>query len=632
MFTLNRFEHNPILSPKKEHPWESFAAFNASPAQLGEKRFLIYRAMSEPDEFREPHLSVSVVGSASSTDGVLYSDRSVLIAPEKDYDRYGCEDPRVTKFGDQYYIFYTALGGVPFSKDNIKVAVGVSSDLKTLTERHLVTPFNAKAMVMFPEKINGKVAVLFSYHTDMLPSDICYAEFDTVEKLWDEKSWVEWEKNIDAHKLSMRRFETDHLELGSTPVKTPEGWLVAYSHVQNYNNGEPVFGIEIVLLDLTNPRKIIGRTKGPFMVTEAYYEKVGQVQNITFPTGAEIDGNNFVIHYGASDTHCCKASIPLHNLLKSLMGTEKDPITRYAGNPIITPREGVSFEAGGTLNPGAIEIDGVIHILYRAFSDTHVSTIGYAQSKDGFSIDYRHNEPIYIPREPFEKSSTGGWSGCEDPRIIRVEETLYMLYTAYNGITPRVAITSLSVEDFLAQKWDKWSTPVALSPDGIADKDAIFLPEPVDGRYMIIHRIGTHVCADFVSSLNPKEMEMKQCINIISPRKGMWDGLKVGISTPAIKTDTGWLVLYHGVSAHSTYRVGCVLLDLHNPTVVKARTAIPFFEPREDYEQKGVVAHVVFPCGVVVRGDTIFIYYGAADDKVGVATIQLSKLLSMLAV
>lgn len=631
MFTLNRFEYNPILSPKKEHHWEAFAAFNGSPAKIGKKRFLIYRAMSEPDELREPHMSISVVGTASSQDGISYSDRSVLIAPAEDYDAYGCEDPRVTKLGDTYYIFYTALGGIPFSKENIKVAVGLSKDLKSLTERHLVTPFNAKAMVMFPEKINGKIAVLLSYHTDSPPSEICYAEFDRVEDIWSEEYWNTWNASVEAHTLSMRRKESDHLELGSTPVKTEEGWLVAYSHVQNYNQGNTVFGIEIVLLDLKNPRKIIGRTKGPFMVTEAYYEKVGQVQNITFPTGAEIEGDNFTIYYGASDTHCCKASIPLDNLLESLLEKKKDPVVRYAGNPIILPRPGVAFEAGGTLNPGAIDIDGVVHILYRAFSDKHVSTIGYATSKDGLSIDYRHNTPIYVPRAPFEMSENG-WHGCEDPRLIRVENTIYMLYTAYNGVTPRVAITSISVSDFLAQKWDQWAMPEALSPDGIADKDAIFIPEPIDGKYMVIHRIGNHICADFVSSLTATSMQLKQCINIIPPRTGMWDGGKVGISTPAIKTKEGWLVLYHGVSSSTTYRVGCVLLDLKNPTVVKARTAIPFFEPKEEYEHKGVVANVVFPCGIVVRSGTVYIYYGAADDKVGVATIKLAKLLAMLAV
>ncbi|MHB1316813.1 MAG: glycoside hydrolase family 130 protein [Minisyncoccota bacterium] len=631
MFTLNRFEHNPLLSPNKQHPWETYAAFNGCPAHIGKKKFLIYRAMSEPDELREPHISTSVVASASSSDGILYSDRSVLVAPQESYDQYGCEDPRVTKLGDTHYIFYTALGGVPFSRDNIKVAVALSKDLKTVSERHLVTPFNAKAMVMFPEKINGKIAVLLSYHTDTPPSEICYAEFDSVDQIWDEKYWSKWNENIDAHKISMRRRENDHLELGSTPVKTKHGWLVVYSHVQNYNRDNTVFGVEIVLLDLKNPRKIVGRTKGPFMVPEEYYEKIGQVSKITFPTGAEIEKDNLVIYYGASDTHCCKAFIPLDNLLDSIMDRKKDPIVRYAGNPIITPRPGVTFEAGGTLNPGAIDIDGTVHILYRAVSDKNISTIGYATSKDGLSVDYRHNEPVYVPRVSFEMKDDGGY-GCEDPRLIRVKDTLYMMYTAYNGSIPRIAITSISIKDFLAKHFNKWSMPEAISPEGIVDKDAIFIPELINGKYMIIHRIGDHICADFVPALSFEDMQLKQCINIISPRKGMWDGGKVGISTPAIKTNDGWLVLYHGVSSSTTYRVGCVLLDLKNPALVKARTAVPFFEPIEEYEHKGVVANVVFPCGIVERSGTVYIYYGAADDKVGVATIKLSKLLSMLTV
>lgn len=632
MFTLNRFEYNPLLSPNKSHPWEAYAAFNGCPAKVGKKRFLVYRAMSEPDEFREPHISISVVASASSTDGALYSDRSVLVAPTEEYDHYGCEDPRVTKLNGMYYICYTALGGYPFSKDTIKVAVALSPDLKTITERHLVTPFNAKAMVIFPEKIQGKVAALLSYHTDIPPSEICYAEFNSVKDMWNEEYWKEWESNIESHKLSLRRREHDHLELGAPPVKTKDGWLVVYSHVQNYDTGTPpVFGVEIMLLDLKNPRKIIGRTKGPCMVSEDYYEKVGQVPRITFPTGSEIEGDNFIIYYGAADTHCCKASIPLKNLIDSILDRKKDPVVRYAGNPIITPRQGVDFEAMGTFNPGTIDINGTVHILYRAVSNQNVSTIGYATSQDGLSIDYRHTIPVYIPRAPFEMNEHGGY-GCEDPRLIRIKDKLYMLYTAYNGVTPRIAITSISIENFLAKKFDTWEIPHAISPDGVADKDAIFIPEAVLGKYMVIHRIGEHICADFVPSLSFEDIQLKECINIISPRKGMWDGGKVGVSTPAIKTKKGWLVMYHGVSSSTTYRVGCVLLDLENPTIVRARTAIPFFEPVEEYEHKGIVANVVFPCGIVVRSGTVYIYYGAADQSVGVATIKLPKLLEMLAV
>jgi len=97
-------------------------------------------------------------------------------------------------------------------------------------------------------------------------------------------------------------------------------------------------------------------------------------------------------------------------------------------------------------------------------------------------------------------------------------------------------------------------------------------------------------------------------------------------------TKNGWLMLYHGVSWSSTYRVGAVLLDLKDPTTIHARTAIPLFEPEEEYERKGLMPNVVFPCGLVVRGNTAYIYYGASDSVIGVATVKLTTLLKMLEV
>ena len=110
----------------------------------------------------------------------------------------------------------------------------------------------------------------------------------------------------------------------------------------------------------------------------------------------------------------------------------------------------------------------------------------------------------------------------------------------------------------------------------------------------------------------------------------MWDGGKVGISTPPIKTKDGWLLLYHGVSWSTTYRVGAVLLDLEDPTIVKARTAIPLFEPEEEYEKVGFYNGVVFPCGNVVIDGTLFVYYGGADKYVGMASCNLNELLNYL--
>ncbi|MEK7501336.1 MAG: hypothetical protein AAB629_00245 [Patescibacteria group bacterium] len=633
MFTITRSEHNPILSPTRDHPWEASAAFNGCPIIRDGKTYLIYRAMSEPQLLKEPHIKMSVIARGISEDRVHYGDRKVLVHPDSPFDKFGCEDPRVTFLDGTYYVFYTALGGYPFSADNIRTAVALSKDLNTITERHQVTPFNAKGIAMFPEKINGKIAVLLTMNSDLPPSEICYAEFDEPENMWKTEYWNEWLKNVDAHKIHIRRLPTDHLELGAAPVKTDRGWLVVYAHIQRYGASDVVFGTEIILLDLENPRKIIGRTKGPFMVPEAYYEKVGQVPNIIFPSGALIQGDKLEVYYGATDTYCAFATIPLDNLLDSILEPEKARIVRFPGNPIISPRPGVFWEANGTINPAAIELDGKVHILYRAVSDMNVSTIGYAASHDGLSIDERSDKPIYFPRAPFERRADARSNyGCEDPRIVNINDRLYMTYTAYDGTTPRVAVSSIDKKDFLAKKWSAWSEPQVITPPNIANKDSVILSEAIDGKYLILHRVGENVCGEYISSLDFTKERINECIEILNPRRGMWDGGKVGISTPPIKTKKGWLLLYHGVSWSTTYRVGAVLLDLEDPTIVKARTAIPLFEPKEEYERKGVVPNVVFPCGLVVRGTTAYMYYGAADSVIGVATIKMSALLKMLEV
>ncbi len=546
------------------------------------------------------------------------------------------------KLGRKYYIFYTALSGIPFSADNIKVAVAVSSDLKTIDEKHIVTPFNAKGMCLFPEKVNGKMAAILTVNTDRKPSDICYAEFDRPEEIWSPEFWKKWWSNLDSHKLHVRRLPDDHLELGAPPLRTEKGWLVVYSHIQRYGRGDQVFGVEVLLLDLENPRRVIGRTKGPIMSPEAYYEEVGHVPHIVFPTGAMIrtgadKRERLEIYYGAADTHCAVATVPLENLLESLSGPGRPPIKRFPGNPIIAPRPGVLWEARGTFNPAAIDLGdlpdgkaGKTHILYRALSADNISTVGYAISSDGLSIDERLDKPIYSPRAGFERKNDGGGYGCEDPRVMKIGDRLYMAYTAYDGSTPRVAISSISEDDFLKRNWSAWSEPEAITPPSISDKDAAILPEPVNGKYLVFHRVHESVCADFVDSLDFSKEKVDQCIEILSPRRGMWDGGKVGISAPPVKTKDGWFLLYHGVSWSTTYRVGAVLLDLKDPTIVKARTAIPLFEPETEYERKGAMPNVVFPCGMVVRGGTAFIYYGAADSVVGVATVKMSALLKMM--
>jgi predicted GH43/DUF377 family glycosyl hydrolase len=176
----------------------------------------------------------------------------------------------------------------------------------------------------------------------------------------------------------------------------------------------------------------------------------------------------------------------------------------------------------------------------------------------------------------------------------------------------------------------KWTKPVLVTQDGRDDKDGCLHPEKVGGKYFLFHRVDNHIVGDFGKTPEFKERNNFQNIPIIYPREGMWDSLKVGISVPPIKTSKGWLLLYHGVSHRSRYRVGAALLDLKDPTKVISRTTDCIFEPREAYELDGQVKNVVFPCGAVVRGDNILMYYGGADSVVDVACISMKKLLDTL--
>jgi beta-1,2-mannobiose phosphorylase / 1,2-beta-oligomannan phosphorylase len=637
MFVAKRSHHNPVLIPNRSRHWEATAAFNMSVVKRGRALYGIYRAISARDILQTPEQR-SVIGIARSEDGAHFKNNAVFIEPREDWERFGCEDPRVTFFEGLYYIFYTALSKYPFTADGIKVAVAVSKDLKSIQERHPVTPFNAKAMTLFPERINGKVTVMLSAHTDDPPAKIAIAQADSITEFWKEAFWEKWHRRIDTHTIDPRRTEYDHVEVGSPPVKTKAGWLVVYSHIQNYfstpERWERVFGIEALLLDLNDPTKIIGRTRGPIIVPEESYEKHGYVADVVFPSGALVEKDILAIYYGAADTTVCAVRMSLSDLLGSMASgmAGRYYAKRYAKNPVITPEETHAWESKATFNPAAIELQGAIHILYRALSGDNVSRIGYAVSDDGFTIAERLLEPVYAPREPFEKSKiAGNISGCEDPRLTKIGKRIYMYYTAFDGIgPPRVAVTSILEADFLRRKFI-WDTPRLISPYEIDDKDACILPEKINGKYFVLHRIGTDICGDFIDTLDFSKHTIQKCIKILGPRGGTWDSAKVGITAPPIKTKKGWLLIYHAVSRnHHTYRVGMALLDAKDPTIVLSRSTDCILWPEEEYEKKGLVDNVVFPCGAIVRGNLLYMYYGGGDKVVCVATMEMKIILDAL--
>jgi predicted GH43/DUF377 family glycosyl hydrolase len=337
-----------------------------------------------------------------------------------------------------------------------------------------------------------------------------------------------------------------------------------------------------------------------------------------------------------------------------------DVLHKHHGNPIIEPRTHIPWESKATFNPGAVEVNGSIHLLYRAIGDQDISVVGHAVTHDGVTIHERSPEPAYIPESiPQAKqrihqsvnlggaytSGGGWWGGSEDPRAtyIKDDKKLYMLYVAYDGWSPpRVAMTSIDIQNFLEKKWDTWSQAkvISMPPEELAkdprfkdvvDKNACLLPEKINGKYVIFHRIFPDILVDFVDNLD-FENEYLKGEHKISPRPGYWDSRKVGAGAPPIKTKDGWLLIYQAVgdADPGRYKIGVMLLDLNDPTKVLYRSNEPVLVPEEWYENTGWKYGVVYPCGAVEKDGTLFVYYGGADSVVCVATAKMDEFLAHL--
>lgn len=635
MIKLDRIDNNPILLPSNKNIWESNSSFNGC-AIKDDKFYLVYRAQSSIQLYRGFNMSLSSIGIAESNDGIHFDNHSQFIKPELPWELYGCEDPRIIKFEDKYFIFYTALSSYPFSAENIKIGVAITKDFKKIDEKHLVTPFNAKAMALFPERINGKITAVLTVNTDRPPAKAGIAFFDKESEIWDVEYWNNWYKYLDDHTIPLQRNQSDQIEVGAPPLKTEYGWIFIYSYIRNYFSDSRSFGIEAALLDPENPLEISWRTHEPLLVAEEDYEKYGNVPNIVFPSGALVQNGKLCVYYGAADTTCCLATCDFEEFkkefssIKDARKTQKGvKLQRFEENPIIIPKPENSWEAKATFNPAAFYEEGNIHIVYRAMSNDDTSVFGYARSKDGFHIEERLNNPVYVPREDFEKKKRPGNSGCEDPRITKILDKLYMCYTAFDGEnSPRVAMTSIDIKDFLEKKWN-WEKPVLVSPPKISDKDACMFPRKINDKYVFLHRIENYIWIDFLGDLDFKDGKYLGGRVLLLTRNDSWDKIKLGIASPPIETEKGWLLIYHGIDNGNYYKVGAALLDLNNPEKILGRTDFPILEPELKYEKEGQYSNVVFPCGAILIEGELFVYYGGADSVVGVATVNMSKLLSI---
>jgi predicted GH43/DUF377 family glycosyl hydrolase len=299
---------------------------------------------------------------------------------------------------------------------------------------------------------------------------------------------------------------------------------------------------------------------------------------------------------------------------------------RHASNPILSAASW-PYPAHTVFNAGATLLrDGTTLLLCRVEDRRGLSHLCAARSAngiDGWIID----EKPTMPPEP-ESHPEELW-GIEDPRITFVEELgkYAIAYTAFSKGGPGVALAL--TEDF--RHFERLG--LIMQPD---DKDAALLPRRIDGNFALLHRPMTDTGAHIWISFSPDLRNWGNHKLVLQARKGgWWDANKVGLSPPLIETPRGWLMLYHGVrqtASGSLYRLGLALFDIEKPDVCLLRGDEWVFGPEASYECAGDVGNVAFPCGYTVDsdGDTIRLYYGAADTSIALATGSIRRLLGWL--
>ncbi len=305
-------------------------------------------------------------------------------------------------------------------------------------------------------------------------------------------------------------------------------------------------------------------------------------------------------------------------------------LKRYEKNPIISPILEHPWESYMTFNAAAIELNNKIHIVYRARGVAGgISRLGYAITSDGLNIEERLSHPIYLP----DPENDLECFGCEDPRITKINDTLYMCYTAYGQVpglikkrvnSIQLAITTIKVDDFLKRQWNKWSKPI-YPLYRVDNKDSFILSEKFKGKFVLYHRIPPHIWIGYSDNL-VDWYDMK----IIMTSKYDWEYAKVGAGAPSIKTDEGWLFIYHAVDRSYTYVLGAALIDLDNPERVIKRAKVPLLKPETQEEKTGDVGNVTFTCGAAVKNDILFVYYGAADTVINVAYAKLKDVIDFV--
>ena len=516
-----------------------------------------------------------------------------------------CQNFRVSKLKNTYFLTYNLQ-----IKKRTLLCSALSGDLIHWKKLGKISSFGQTGMLVPNYKLKGKYVLYFGEKSIKIALSR------------DLKTWKVSKKPV---------FQLPKKLVIASVIENEKGILLVYFLDSS---------LRALLFDKNNPKKRLW--KSDRIIWQQKSEWANQEVN---PIGTAILDDQLISYWQNDSGKLFALSHPhFKSILKGSRSSFSFPILkRFRQNPILRPIVNHFWESKLVFNPAAIYGAGKVHLVYRAMGENDVSVLGYASSKDGIHIDERLKDPIYIPKEPFEfnpqaprvcftYTSGGGCGGCEDPRLTKIKDRIYMTYVALNGREPpRVALTSIKVDDFLSNKWN-WERPVLVSPPGEINKNWVIFPEKINGKYAILHSISPGVSIAYVDSL---EFDGSTYINSYysgALRRNCWDSWVRGVGPPPIKTKEGWLIFYHAMDKQdpNRYKVGAMILDYKNPTKVLCRSRQPILEPDKRYENEGFKAGVVYACGAVTVNNRLFVYYGGADTVGCVATAKLSDFLKQL--
>lgn len=334
-FQLERYPSNtdpkPIIEPRKNVSWEAKAVFNPSVVYDNGIFRMLYRTYPDILETGEPRLKrpgfkfknqISYIGYAESVDGINFERReNPFISPDTEYDKFGCEDPRITKIDDTFYITYTAIDTLIEKNDpdiKIRIALATTKDFITIEKHGIIGPsIRSKAAAFFPEKINNQLGLLMTISADSTNSRIAVKYYNSFQDVFNitQKDWNNFLEDTSNTVLKTEQWLHRGPELGATPIKTEKGWLLIFSSESMSDS----WTIGAALLDSNDPTKVIARTSGYILQPVTNYEREGLVPNVTFPEGAIIVNDKLYVYYGCADTVIGLATYNLNDLLDYIL-------------------------------------------------------------------------------------------------------------------------------------------------------------------------------------------------------------------------------------------------------------------------------------------------------------------------